>query len=134
MAPQSDRVSFIEHDLFQEQSLQADTYLYRSIFHNWSDAEVKRIIAALSSALQDGTRLMIMDVVVPPANTMPMNVEKETRLRDFQMFALLAGKERSLDEFQGLVGSVGLPFKFEGIYCPDGSFMNLMTWVYRKGS
>ena len=32
-----DRVSFVEHDFFQPQPVQADFYIFKMILHDWPD-------------------------------------------------------------------------------------------------
>lgn len=56
-------LEFMAHDFFQEQTLVADAYLLRYIFHNWNDVDCGRILKALRPALRQGTKLLVMELV-----------------------------------------------------------------------
>ena len=40
------RIKFMEHDIFKNQPVKADAFLFRMIFHNWSDEYVIKILKA----------------------------------------------------------------------------------------
>ena len=73
------RAEFMEHDFFQNQPLAADVYLFRQIFHNWSDEFCVKILKALIPALKPGARVVANDHLVPPANTMSLLQERTVR-------------------------------------------------------
>ncbi|KAL4903789.1 hypothetical protein BDW74DRAFT_155432 [Aspergillus multicolor] len=123
-------ISFMEHDFFQPQPLQADAFLYRMIFHDFADEDVRRILSALSGALVPGNRLLIMDIVLPDGNEISPTLEHKLRIRDVQMFSLVAGRERRLQEFNDLVQGILPNMKLEGCHLPTGSTLSLMSWVY----
>ncbi|KAL4887214.1 O-methyltransferase-domain-containing protein [Aspergillus karnatakaensis] len=129
-APTGTDVAFMQHDFFQPQPLQADAFLYRMIFHDFADEDMRRILSALSEALRPGNRLMIMEIVLPDGNEISPSLEQKLRVRDIQMFSLVAGRERRLQEFKDLVQDVLPNMKFERCQLPAGSTMSLMTWVY----
>ncbi|KAJ5377602.1 O-methyltransferase-domain-containing protein [Penicillium cataractarum] len=123
-------VSFMTHDFFQPQLLQADMFLFRLIIHDWSDEDAQRIIAATIPGLRKGARLAIMDTIVPEPGTDSIFSEKAIRALDLAMYGMFAGKERSLQETQKLVASVDGRLVFERCYRPEGSLMSFMTWVF----
>ncbi|KAB8230798.1 O-methyltransferase-domain-containing protein [Aspergillus alliaceus] len=129
-ASATNKVFFMEHDFFQPQKVVADAYLYRFILHDWSDEDAKRILAAAVAGLRKGAWLIIMDMVAPDQGTVPLYMEKYIRTLDIAMYALLAGKERSLHQFQSLVAAVEPQLRFEGCSCPPGSALSIMTWRY----
>ena len=57
------RIQYQAHDFFTPQLLKAEVYLYRYVFHNWSDEDSIRILRALRPALTPGARLMIVEMV-----------------------------------------------------------------------
>ncbi|GKZ23278.1 hypothetical protein AbraIFM66951_003146 [Aspergillus brasiliensis] len=124
----TDRVTFMEHDFFEPQNVVADAYFYRFILHDWSDEDSKRILSAAVAGLPKGSRLIIMDMVTPEPGTGPWFMEKYIRTLDVAMYALLAGKERSLEEFKSLVAAVAPGLQFESCSCPPGSALSVMTW------
>ncbi|KAK2874920.1 hypothetical protein FQN49_001941 [Arthroderma sp. PD_2] len=124
-----DRISFANHDFFSPQPTTADAYFLRLILHDWSDNDAQRILKGLTPALRPGARLLIMDTIIPEPNTVPFYLEKRIRALDMGMYALLAGKERSLQQFIDLVREVEPMLRFESSTTPEGSILSLMSWV-----
>jgi 6-hydroxytryprostatin B O-methyltransferase len=110
----------------------ADAYLLRRILHDWSDADARRILGNLRPVLRTGARLMVMDTILTEPGSIPLYLEQCTRSLDIGMFTLLAGKERTLEQFVHLVESVEPKLKFESCNTPDGSILSLMTWTYQE--
>ena len=73
------RFEFMTHDFFDAQPIEADAYLFRNIFHNWSDAHVVKILKATVPALKLGARIIVNDFVVPEPNTLPWTGERAVR-------------------------------------------------------
>ena len=75
-----DRVTFMPHDFFLPQPVAgADVYVFRNIFHNWSDAHVVRILRATVPALKVGARVVVNDYLIPEQGTMAPVKEREIR-------------------------------------------------------
>ncbi|EER40216.1 conserved hypothetical protein [Histoplasma capsulatum H143] len=55
------RVSFVVHDFFQPQPVQADIYVFKMILHDWPDDEAARILRALVPALKPGARVILFE-------------------------------------------------------------------------
>jgi len=73
-------VKFMAHDFFQEQPVKdADVYFYRWIFHNWPDKYCIKILKALVPALKKGSRILIVDFVMPPYGVLPNDLERKLR-------------------------------------------------------
>jgi 6-hydroxytryprostatin B O-methyltransferase len=125
-------VGFVEHDFFLPQPTTADAYFLRRILHDWSDEDARQILGNLRPVLRTGARLMVMDTILTEPGSIPLYLEKCTRSLDIGMFTLLAGKERTLEQFVHLVESVEPKLKFESCKTPDGSILSLMTWIYQE--
>ena len=59
------RITFLEHDFFTPQPIQADVYFLRHILIDWTDVEGIKIIQALIPALKDGARVLLSEAVIP---------------------------------------------------------------------
>ncbi|KAI0970508.1 S-adenosyl-L-methionine-dependent methyltransferase [Xylaria arbuscula] len=60
------RLSFAPYNFLTEtMPLKADAYLFRHIFHDWSDQYAVKILKNLAPALKSGTRVWINEVVLP---------------------------------------------------------------------
>ncbi|KAL8815580.1 MAG: hypothetical protein Q9191_008449, partial [Dirinaria sp. TL-2023a] len=74
------RIQFMAHNFIFEQSIKnADVYLFRWIFHNWSDMYCMRILRNLIPALKKGAIILINDNFLPEPGT--MDLWHEERLR-----------------------------------------------------
>lgn len=73
-------VRFMPHDFFEEQPVKgASVYIYRWILHNWPDKYCVKILKALIPALQSGSRVLVMDFVMPPPCVLPNAAERKLR-------------------------------------------------------
>ncbi|KAL8710084.1 MAG: hypothetical protein Q9225_007362 [Loekoesia sp. 1 TL-2023] len=75
----ADRIEFMAYDFFTEQPLEADVYLFRNIFHNWSDSHVIKILQATVPALKPGARVVANDYLIPEPKSMSPSKEREIR-------------------------------------------------------
>lgn len=75
-----DRLSFQAHDFFTEQPVKdADVYLFKWIFHDWSDKYCIRILRALIPALKRGARIVVSEFIMPDPGVIPLYLEKRVR-------------------------------------------------------
>ena len=74
-----ERITFMEHDFFSPQTVEADVYLFRNIFHNWSDERCVHILKQLIPVLERGARIVINDAMVPEVNAMQPSQERRIR-------------------------------------------------------
>jgi trans-aconitate methyltransferase len=73
------RVSFMAHDFFSEQPVEADVYYFRWIFHNWSDKYCIQILRYLIPVLKPGARVLVQDSCIPEPGDMAHWREKQLR-------------------------------------------------------
>ena len=67
-----DRVSFMAHDFWTEQSVKdADIYFFSWVFHDWADKHGVKILRRLIPTLKRGARILIYDVCMPPPGMIP---------------------------------------------------------------
>ncbi|KAL9005491.1 MAG: hypothetical protein Q9188_001728 [Gyalolechia gomerana] len=78
-SPIAERIKFMAHDFFEEQPIQADIYLFRYIFHNWSDSDVIKILRQLIPSLKSGARVVINETLLPEPNMSSLTREREVR-------------------------------------------------------
>ena len=74
-----DRISFMEHDMFQPQNVSADIYLFRWIFHDWPDKYVIEILRQLVPAMKKGARVIINEYILPEPGTSAIMEERRIR-------------------------------------------------------
>jgi len=94
-----DRVTFQAHDFFKEQPVRgADVYFMKHILHDWSDKYCLKILRAIVPAMKDGSRIVVMDGVLPPPGTAALPMERLLTALDLQMVTALNAKEWSREE------------------------------------
>ncbi|CAG8953114.1 hypothetical protein HYFRA_00003311 [Hymenoscyphus fraxineus] len=82
--PHTDKVTFQAHDFFSEQPIRgADVYIFRMIFHDWSEKFCKRILQQLIPALKIGARILINDFCIPERGATSMYQERVARQVNF---------------------------------------------------
>lgn len=59
------RITFEQHNFFEEQPVIADGYIFRHILHDWNDADSVAILKALLPALRPGAKVFISEGILP---------------------------------------------------------------------
>src|SRR6185503_18520340 len=102
-----DRIEFVEGDFF-ESVPRGDVYILGTILHDWDDERAAAILRTIRAAAPEGSRLLILDAVVPPGND-----PGGGKWLDLLMLALLAGKERNEGQWRELLAAGGFePVRF----------------------
>ncbi|KAK8024452.1 O-methyltransferase-domain-containing protein [Apiospora rasikravindrae] len=122
----NDRVSFMAHDLFKPQPVEADVYYMRWILHNWSDKYCKLILEALVPALKDGCRILIQDFCMPKPGEVALWKEQDARAMDINMAATFNAIERTADDWRALLKEADPRFALHEITSPRGSALSMI--------
>jgi hypothetical protein len=74
-----DRVGFMEHELFEPQSIKAQVYFFRMTFRTLADKYAVEVLKALVPVLEPGVKILIQDVCMPEPNAIPSWRERTIR-------------------------------------------------------
>ncbi|CEO58344.1 hypothetical protein PMG11_03074 [Penicillium brasilianum] len=122
------RVTFQAHDFFQPQPvIGADIYLLRMILHDWAIPEAVRILQQLVPAMRRGSRIVIMDSVLPRPGSIASTKERLLRVRDLTMLQVFNSCERDLDDWIHLLSLADKRLRLTDVAQPRGSVMSLLT-------
>ena len=100
-------VESLPHDFIQPQPVKnAKIYYLRNVIHNWNDGPSTNILAHIKDAMAPDSIVFIDDVVMPQVGAS----WKQTSM-DMAMMTMLAAVERTAEEFQVLLQSVGLTIR-----------------------
>lgn len=77
----SQRVEFVEHDLFTPNPITADVYMFRHVLHDWSDEDVVRIVENLVPALKNGARVLVSEGIMPSGKAQPTVALSDKQIR-----------------------------------------------------
>lgn len=85
----------------------ADVYLLRMILHDWPDDKAVTILKRIAEAMKEGSRILIMDMVLPAQGTCSPTLEAALRQKDLMMRQVLRAHEREVEDWQELVAKTG---------------------------
>ncbi len=89
-------------NFFQSVPSGHDYYLLKSILHDWSDEDCLRILDSVRAAQRPGSKLLVIDPVIPPGNT-----PHPSKTIDAMMMVVHDGKERTQAEFEEILTKAG---------------------------
>jgi hypothetical protein len=74
----------------------------RTVIHDWEDDEAIAILKVCRRAMPENAKLLLIERLVGPPNEMPA-----TKFVDLNMLVSPGGRERTRDEFSGLLARSG---------------------------
>ena len=102
-----ERCRVVEGDFFEGVPEGADTYVMKSVVHDWPDARATGILGNCRKALRAGGRLILIERLMPArANDAPDTVRV-----DLHMLAVTGGRERSEAEYRQLLETAGFSLR-----------------------
>jgi hypothetical protein len=104
----SSRLQLVRGDFFTDALPIADAYILMEVIHDWPDSEAQSILRAVRRAAPQHARLLIVETTV--ADTAGPHFGK---MLDIVMLAVTGGRERTISEYESLLGSSG--FRFERV-------------------
>ncbi|SPN98664.1 uncharacterized protein DNG_01709 [Cephalotrichum gorgonifer] len=150
------RVSFISHDFFKPQPVQADLYLIKMILHDWPDAECISILQALRPSLKPGARIVLIeyvgkhdpvveegpqdgawdskegsDVTKTKEPPLPRSIQQMGTSTDLRMLALFSTKERVPSAWKAVISAADERFEIAKFETNPFSFFVIIEVVWR---
>ncbi|RYC60928.1 hypothetical protein CHU98_g5281 [Xylaria longipes] len=112
-----ERVQFMKHELFENQTVQADVYFFRMILRSWGDKYAVNILKAQIPALKPGAKILIQDACMPgPNSASPLWRERVMRSVDMALKFYFNSYERHLDEWKSLLAAADKRFVLHRVY------------------
>lgn len=102
----TERITLQAGDFFADRLPRCDLFILMEVIHDWGDEESDLILRAVRDAAPNGARLLLIEQIIP-ADPGP----NWSKMLDVHMLALLGGRQRSLEEYERLLGRAG--FRFE---------------------
>ncbi|KAJ5714632.1 uncharacterized protein N7483_011813 [Penicillium malachiteum] len=129
------RITFEQHNFFEEQPVIADGYIFRHILHDWNDSDSVAILKALVPALRPGAKVYISEGLLPdpPAKRINALTNKMILIEDQFMLAAHDAKERTLGDFVRLFEQASPRFLLKGVTsgADAGSFNSLLEFEFQ---
>jgi len=96
------RCETVGGDFFKEVPSGGNTYLLKTVLHDWDDAASALILRQCRQAIDPKGKLLIIERVIAPPNEAP-----EAKFSDLNMLVEPGGEERTYGEFELLLASTG---------------------------
>jgi hypothetical protein len=116
-----DRCTYVPGDMFQEVP-PADAYMVKRVIHDWNDQECLQILSTMHRAAPQHGRVLIIEQVVPGPDTPHFS-----KLFDIHMLIMLTGRERTLEEYAGLLEGAG--WKYRRTWYPASKMLGVVEGV-----
>ncbi|KAI0180792.1 S-adenosyl-L-methionine-dependent methyltransferase [Hypoxylon sp. FL1284] len=107
--------------LTEEVTRRADVYIFRHIFHDWSDQYGAKILRNLVPALTKGNKIWLSEVVLPSLSDRNHRKDQSQRSADILMKCGFNGKERNRRNWETLLASVDARLRIASITRPEGA-------------
>ena len=102
------RCSFEAMDLLEQVPEGGDAYILKNVLHDWADDQCIRILRNCRKAMDDvkakGKRVLIAEAILTGGQS------SMAKWLDLDMLVLAGGRERTEEEFRGLIEGAGLEF------------------------
>lgn len=98
----ADRIRIEGGDFFSSIPADADAYVLRHIIHDWEDTEAITILRQCRKVMAPGGKILVVEMVLPPGNEPSFG-----KWLDLMMM-LVAGRERTKEEYSRLYSAAGL--------------------------
>lgn len=122
-----DCVEFQACDFFTEQPVKgADVYLFRMIFHNWSDKYCVKLLRNLVPAPSKDSKVMINDRLVPKPDELSPYKDRLVRAFDVVMEERLNSKERNIEDWTTLLKQADERFHVKEVKRSEGSTLQII--------
>lgn len=129
------RVSFQSHNFWEEQPVKgADVYMLKRILHDYSDKYASKILAQIITVMKPGSRVIVMDGVLPPRGAMPWYLERLLVSLDLQMCVGLSSKERTKEAWEELFKSVDERLELKSVVHPEGAYDSVIEFILKEYS
>jgi len=98
-----DRCKAIPYDFLKEAPPICDAYFLVNVLHDWDDETCCRILKNISRIMNPDSRLWIVEYLLEAEPGFSV-----AKLLDIEVLVMGGGRERTVDEYKALLGSVGL--------------------------
>jgi hypothetical protein len=128
-----DRVSFMAHDFFKPQPVQADIYMIKLILHDWPDKESVQILRGLVPSMRPGSRVLFIDYVGKQSNPegLPRSIQQMGTATDLRMMALFSAEERPVEAWKEIFRQADERFDIVRVEANPVAFYVVMEAIWR---
>ncbi|KAI1427777.1 sterigmatocystin 8-O-methyltransferase [Xylaria sp. FL1777] len=143
-----DRVSFVEHNIYQPQTTQADIYMIKLILHDYSENEAVKILKALTPGLRPGNRVIVIEYIGKvdegqsnvKKEPLPLSIQQMGTATDLRMMAIFNAKastilaisrERPAESYRGIFKAADERFDVVSLRANPLTFFAVIEAIWR---
>lgn len=132
-----DRVSFVEHDMYQPQPTQADIFMLKLILHDNPETEAAKILRALTPGLRPGNRVIVIEYIGKvdegdaEKEPLPRSIRQMGTATDLRMMAIFNAKERPAESYKEIFRAADERFEVVGVKADPLSFIAVIEAIWR---
>ncbi|KAL8713750.1 MAG: hypothetical protein Q9220_002276 [cf. Caloplaca sp. 1 TL-2023] len=119
-------VECMPHDFFTTQSMIADVYLFRWVFHDWPDKYVINILRQTVPALKKGAKIVVNESLCPEPGSLPLSMERTVRFMDMIMLTVNNSRLRDLSDWQQIFCTAHPGFGQPKCWTPEGATLAII--------
>lgn len=99
-----DRVDVVAGDFFHDPLPAGDAYVLMNILHDWDDPSACAILRAVAEAGRaENATILVLEILLPEGPA-----AHRAKTLDVMMLAMTGGRERTLSEYDALLGAAGM--------------------------
>jgi hypothetical protein len=102
------RASFVGGSFFEAPPPPADTYLLKSVIHDWDDARSRAILERCREAMSGEARLLLIEPPAPAPGLGQSGLSWIVAFSDLNMLVNTGGRERTEADYRALLRTAGL--------------------------
>ncbi|HTB49613.1 MAG TPA: methyltransferase [Solirubrobacteraceae bacterium] len=99
----TERCAIEPGNLFDAVPTGRDTYLLKTVLHDWPDARARRILDVVAEAMRTDSRVIVIEALLPSGDAFHIG-----KLLDMNSLVLAAGPDRDESHLLALLSSAGL--------------------------
>jgi 6-hydroxytryprostatin B O-methyltransferase len=96
------------------------------ILHDWAFEDSVKILRNLIPALTSGSKILIMDTVLPNPGSIPASKERLLRVRDLTMMQVFNSLERGIEDWKQIFAETDPRLVVKTVSHPPGSNLSLI--------
>lgn len=99
----ADRCTVVGANFFETMPPHGDAYILKSVLHDWPDEDACALLKNCRRAMTPNAKLVIVERVIDA-----LSPNRDTAFSDLEMLVGNGGRERTVDEYAGLLSSASL--------------------------
>ncbi|KAI1335233.1 S-adenosyl-L-methionine-dependent methyltransferase [Xylariaceae sp. FL0016] len=126
------RIEYQGYSFFTEQTVTADVYTFRSVFHDWGDDHALQILRNQIPALRPGARILINERCLGIPGPRNHVISQFAMASDIMMQLAGNAKERSAADWTALLAEADTRFQIKSIVTPPHSALSIIEVVWEE--